>query len=51
MITLLLMMMLLVAAALTLPTWPYAEKWGYYPASTCGAIVGIMAALILVGRL
>ena len=50
-ITLLLMMVLLVSAVLALPTWPYAEKWGYYPSGACGAIVTTMAALILAGRL
>ena len=50
-ITLLLMMVLLVFAVLALPTWPYAEKWGYYPTGACGAIVTTMAALILAGRL
>ena len=50
-ITLLLMMVLLVSAVLALPTWPYAEKWGYYPTGACGAIVATMAALILAGRL
>ena len=50
-ITLLLMMTLLVSAVLTLPAWPYAEKWGYYPTGACGAIVATMAALILAGRL
>jgi bacteriorhodopsin len=50
-ITLLLMMVLLVSAVLALPTWPYAEKWGYYPTGACGAIVTTMAALILAGRL
>jgi len=50
-ITLLLMMILLVTAVLTLPAWPYAEKWGYYPTGACGAIVATMAALILAGRL
>ena len=50
-ITLLLMMVLLVSAVLALPTWPYAEKWGYYPTGACGAIVMTMAALILAGRL
>ena len=50
-ITLLLMMAFLVSAVLALPTWPYAEKWGYYPTGAFGAIVTTMAALILAGRL
>jgi bacteriorhodopsin len=50
-ITLLIMMTLLVTAVLALPSWPYAERWGYYPAGACGAIVATMAALILAGRL
>jgi hypothetical protein len=48
---LLLMMALLVAAIVALPSWPYAERWGYYPTGACGAIVATMAALILAGRL
>jgi hypothetical protein len=45
-----LVMMLLVAAA-TLPAWPYATKWGYYPSGACGAVLVALVGLILTGRL
>jgi hypothetical protein len=45
------MMALLVAALVVMPAWPYSARWGYYPASACGIVAFVMAALILVGRL
>ena len=41
--------MLLVALA-TLPAWPYAARWGYYPSGACGALLLALAGLILIGR-
>jgi len=48
---LLAMLALLVAAVLALPSWPYAQRWGYYPTGACGVILMTLVALILTGRL
>jgi hypothetical protein len=48
MLLLLLLVVLLVALA---PRWPYSRRWGYYPSGTLGAILVIVVALILLGRL
>jgi hypothetical protein len=45
------MVALLVAAFVVMPGWPYSVRWGYFPASTCGFLALVMAALVLVGRL
>jgi bacteriorhodopsin len=44
------MVMVLVAAAATLPAWPYAARWGYYPTGACGAVLLTLVGLILTGR-
>jgi bacteriorhodopsin len=34
-----------------LPTWPYSERWGYYPSSTIGIVVLVLLVLLLMGRI
>jgi hypothetical protein len=34
----------------TLPTWPYASGWGYYPSGGLGLIIVIILVLALVDR-
>jgi hypothetical protein len=34
----------------TLPTWPYATGWGYYPSGGLGLIIVIILVLALVDR-
>ena len=51
MVILALMVGMLFLTLLTLPTWPYSEKWGYLPTSACGAGVVAILALVLVGRI
>lgn len=50
MLILLAMMVLLAATLITMPTWPYSKKWGYYPTSACGASVFALVTLVLIGR-
>lgn len=35
----------------SLPTWPYSTEWGYGPGGAVGAILAIVLALALLGRL
>ena len=51
MLILALLVGMLFLTLLTLPTWPYSEKWGYLPTSACGAGVVAILALVLVGRI
>jgi hypothetical protein len=41
---------LLFVAAATLPTWPYSQRWSFYPTGACGGVVLFLLALILSGR-
>ena len=34
----------------SLPTWPYATGWGYYPSGGLGLIIIIILVLALVDR-
>ena len=42
------LLLLLVGA---LPTWPYSSSWGYGPGGAIGAVLVIVLALALLGRL
>ena len=42
--------LLLLLALATLPAWPYSRQWGFYPTGTCGGIVLVIVAMILMGR-
>ena len=44
------MVAFLVATLVALPEWSYSAGWGYFPASACGIVALLTAALILVGR-
>jgi hypothetical protein len=46
-ILLIILVLLLVGA---LPTWPYSNGWGYYPAGGLGTILVIVLILVLLGR-
>jgi hypothetical protein len=48
---LIVMVALLVATLVVMPGWPYSARWSYVPASACGFLALLMAALVLVGRL
>jgi hypothetical protein len=46
------MLILLVVLVLAfLPTWPYSQSWGPYPAGGVGLVVLILVILLLTGRL
>lgn len=34
-----------------LPTWPYSNRWGYYPSGGLGLLLVIVLILVLLGRL
>ena len=44
------MVIMLLVALATLPGWPYAARWGYYPSGACGALLLTLVGLILTGR-
>ena len=48
MLLILLLVVLLLALA---PTWPYSRGWGYRPSGALGAVLVVVIALVLLGRL
>jgi len=44
------MVVMLLVAFATLPAWPYAANWGYYPSGACGAVLLALVGLILTGH-
>ena len=44
------MVLMLLVVFATLPAWPYASTWGYYPSGACGALLLALVGLILTGR-
>jgi Protein of unknown function (DUF3309) len=47
-IALIILILLLIGA---LPTWPYSNRWGYYPSGGLGLVVLILVVLLLIGRI
>jgi hypothetical protein len=47
----LLLVILILAVLGMLPSWPYSRSWGYAPSGTAGAVLVIVIALVLLGRL
>jgi hypothetical protein len=45
-----LLVILILALLGALPTWPYSQGWGYYPAGGLGLVVVILLVLVLLGR-
>ena len=48
MLTILLIVLVLMLVG-ALPTWPYSERWGYYPSGTVGVVVVVLVVLLLMG--
>jgi hypothetical protein len=48
--TILVIVLILVVLG-ALPTWPYSQGWGYYPAGGVGLVLLILIILLLLGRL
>jgi hypothetical protein len=42
--------LLLLLALVVLPAWPYSRRWGFFPTGTCGGVVLVIVAMILLGR-
>ena len=34
-----------------LPAWPHSRSWGYTPSGSVGAVLVVVIALVLLGRL
>lgn len=47
-IALIVLILLLIGA---LPTWPYSNRWGYYPGGGLGLVVIILIVLLLAGKI
>jgi hypothetical protein len=47
MLLLVVLVVLLLALA---PTWSYSRRWGYYPSGALGAVLLVVIALVLLGR-
>jgi hypothetical protein len=45
------LVILILAMAGSVPVWPYGRRWGYYPSSGIGAILLVLPALRLQGKL
>ncbi len=50
MLRLLLIIVLFLLLLGSLPTWPYATGWGYYPSGGLGLVLVIVLVLYLVDR-
>ena len=50
MLTILLIVLVLMLVG-ALPTWPYSERWGYYPSSTLSLVVFVLVVLVLTDRI
>ena len=50
MLTILLIVLVLILVG-ALPTWPYSQRWGYYPSGTLGIVVIALLVLLLMGRI
>lgn len=48
--TILLIVLILILIG-ALPTWPYSNRWGYYPSGGIGLVLIIVVILLLMGRL
>ncbi len=47
-ILLILLIILLLGAV---PAWPHSRSWGYFPSGTLGAVLVVVAVLLLMGRI
>ena len=47
-IALIVLILLLIGA---LPTWPYSNRWGYYPSGGLGLVVVVLIVLLLAGKI
>jgi bacteriorhodopsin len=47
-LTILLIVLVLILVG-ALPTWPYSERWGYYPSGTVGVALVVLVVLLLMG--
>jgi hypothetical protein len=50
-LTTVLVILLILVLVGALPTWPYAQNWGYGPSGVLGIIVIIVVVLLLTGRI
>ena len=46
----LLMALLIALMILSLPTWPYAATWGYYPSGGLGVLLLVVLVILLSRR-
>jgi Protein of unknown function (DUF3309) len=47
----LLLLLLVVLLLVLAPVWSHSRRWGYYPSGTLGAVLLVVIALVLLGRL
>ncbi len=47
-ILIVLLVLMLIGA---LPTWPYSNRWGYYPSGGAGVLLIVVIVLLLAGGL
>ena len=47
----LLILFLIVLLLVLAPAWTYSRRWSYYPSGTVGAVLLVVIALVLLGRL
>ena len=46
-----LLVLLVVLIIFSLPHWPYATNWGYYPSGLITIVLIVLIVLVLTGRL
>ncbi len=45
------LVLLIVLLVSFLPTWPYSQQWGPYPAGAVSVVLVVLLILLLMGRL
>jgi hypothetical protein len=46
-----LLVVLLVLAVFSVPRWPYATGWGWYPSGGLGLVLIVLLVLVLLGHI
>ena len=50
-LTIVLVVVLVLLLVGTLPNWPHAQNWGYFPSGIIGVLLIVLLILLLTGRL
>ncbi len=51
MLSTLLVIVLILLVLAALPSWPYSERWGYYPSGALGTVLLVVIVLLFLGQI